>query len=215
MIAPRANRHHDRVLRVVGVVLIVLAVGACSSAAKRRWLEALFDEPPSKRAAQAEEERVRPAVSPRETRQQAAERRRKALRPFPEQGSAHGPYAANLCQACHRGRGDGSAPTDSLGLSLARLRYPKTELCTSCHLLRELRDVAAEPAARLHGPVAAGRCTACHGAHASKERFLLLKAPGALCIQCHGASRGEDHPEVSPDECLDCHSPHVVGDFGS
>jgi len=203
-------RRTEAVLHVAGLALLVIAVGSCSSAAKRRWLEALFDAPPSTReGTTAEEQRSQAVARPKA----AAPARPSRRRLFPEKGSIHGPYAADLCQACHLGRGEDTSSRP--GLSLARLRAPTTELCTGCHRLRDLRDVATDPRARLHGPVAAGRCTACHAAHAARERRLLLRPPGALCLQCHGAARGEDHPEAEPAECLDCHDPHLVGGFGS
>ncbi|RMF77003.1 MAG: hypothetical protein D6738_00205 [Acidobacteria bacterium] len=211
MIAPRAGSAVRPVARALAIAGLALAVAGCTGTARRRLVEALFDEPPSKRPPETARPASQPPAAPAATREASA---RPMQRLFPAEGSTHGPYAASRCDACHLTRGQDEA-RGALGLSLARLRLPKTELCLNCHVLRELRDVAAEPGGRLHGPVAAGRCTACHGAHAARERFLLLRPRKDLCTSCHGASRGPDHPEVAPDECLDCHAPHVVGDFGS
>jgi predicted CXXCH cytochrome family protein len=85
--------------------------------------------------------------------------------------------------------------------------------CTTCH--------AEVTSARvMHGPVAAGQCSACHVVDASRgPRRIALKGGGsnrdttALCVSCHDdiANRLKQphrHAPVASGACTTCHDPH-------
>lgn len=65
----------------------------------------------------------------------------------------------------------------------------------------------------LHGPVAAGFCSACHEfSDPAAHRFELKRQGAALCSFCHvGKSNLKGmvvHPPVVDGKCTDCHNPH-------
>ncbi|MDQ7005849.1 MAG: cytochrome c3 family protein [Acidobacteriota bacterium] len=185
----------------MALLLTVCLLGAaCSREGRVKLLEALFDDPPSRRAARQEEARKEETAAPRPAVPKPASRRRPVW-----EGSTHGPYAARLCQQCHAGQGENPAP----GAGAARLRLSRRELCLRCHgeslgLLNPL------PAGRRpHGPVAAGECMACHLPHRSRQPMLLRGEVVGLCTTCHRpAYLGERHPPVADAACVTCHDPH-------
>lgn len=65
----------------------------------------------------------------------------------------------------------------------------------------------------LHGPVAAGFCSACHEyTEPAIHQFQLKRQGAALCSFCHvGKSNLKGmvvHPPVADEQCTDCHNPH-------
>jgi predicted CXXCH cytochrome family protein len=104
----------------------------------------------------------------------------------------HGPYAAKLCEACHRsGGGD--------------LIMPVEELCINCHGL-DLRKK------NVHGPVATGSCRICHDPHGTGKAYLLISEPTDFCFYCHDrkeVSSHEAHKAAAGISCTDCHNPHA------
>jgi predicted CXXCH cytochrome family protein len=86
------------------------------------------------------------------------------------------------------------------------LRVAKRRLCWECHD----RDDFFE--STVHGPVAAGECTACHSPHRTPRPNLLRHPPKALCGQCHDRStfaRLEEHQAEAGQDCVGCHNPHT------
>lgn len=201
---PRGRTGRRAAVRLLSCLLLVpLVAGAagCSAASRQKVLEALFDDPPSKRRAR-EEERARANPAPPQTSRKA----RRVPRPV-WRGSQHGPVAARLCQACHVAA-TGANPAQ--GAEAARLRRPVEKLCVSCHERRTLRaGLTWGDDVRWHGPVAAGLCTACHLPHRSREVKLLRAAPETICLGCHGESHLTGPPVPEGAGCLDCHDPHA------
>jgi predicted CXXCH cytochrome family protein len=107
--------------------------------------------------------------------------------------SQHGPYAARLCEGCHQ-RGSN------------RLVRPAEDLCTYCH------DITIDRK-RLHGPLASGGCTVCHDPHGSRNRYLLVSAPGDFCFYCHQRKEvfGREAHQDRETECTACHDAHGSG----
>lgn len=107
----------------------------------------------------------------------------------------HGPYGAKLCTACHD-----SASSNSFIV-------PRDQLCAHCHELKLDKKY-------LHGPVGTGKCVACHDPHSSQYRYLLVAAPGAICLRCHEAQAVAENPihEGVGDTCLECHEAHQSDD---
>jgi predicted CXXCH cytochrome family protein len=109
--------------------------------------------------------------------------------------------ATESCDTCHQAV---AAPHPQPGAKTFALTQAPAELCANCH------DAFAFP--RLHGPVGAGDCLACHTPHASDADALLRQAGDELCFGCHGDVRQElTRPHVhaaAADGCTSCHSPH-------
>jgi len=104
---------------------------------------------------------------------------------------SHGPYAAKLCEACHRG--------DDNSLLL-----PVEDLCLNCHVLNIKKK-------HIHGPVASGGCRACHHPHGSGKPFLLSSEPTTFCLTCHAraaVANQEVHRSAQGTQCTECHDPH-------
>lgn len=80
-------------------------------------------------------------------------------------------------------------------------------MCAECH------SETLEGIAFVHGPAAAGQCTACHAPHVSAEPRLLRSKDPALCLDCHSdiadrlSESKHKHPPVEA-SCLSCHKPH-------
>ncbi|MDP1648132.1 MAG: cytochrome c3 family protein [Rubrivivax sp.] len=135
----------------------------------------------------------------------------------------HGPYAANLCFACHQVSGSGGfrgfgkqdeakGAIAQAGQVSGKLLAPMGELCSGCHTSQ---SPAKAQAAGLwvHGPVSTGYCVLCHAPHAAPEPFLLQKASDALCAECHTpaqlVSRAAHEGRT---DCVSCHSAHMGKD---
>lgn len=91
-----------------------------------------------------------------------------------------------------------------------RLSQPMPELCASCH--GEVSDWQGH--ASTHVPVAEGRCTDCHNAHASRHPGLLAREGARLCLSCHTDTRdilaaGGVHQAIGDEGCEGCHDPHA------
>ncbi len=97
--------------------------------------------------------------------------------------------ASQLCFDCH------DKPTEA---THAAVRQGKCFVCHDPHsgegpLLRQAKlscvrchsPESLVPRKVRHAPVTEGRCTSCHFGHKSKEKALLVEAPGALCLKCH------------------------------
>lgn len=68
----------------------------------------------------------------------------------------------------------------------------------------------------VHGPVAAGECTVCHGKsekhkdNPKKNKFEAIADIAAKCYSCHEKFKVKKvmHDPVTNGECISCHSPH-------
>lgn len=97
--------------------------------------------------------------------------------------------------------------------------FASTEtFCVECH-----KDVTPQFVAELgkvsvpHQPVAEGKCSGCHAAHATPFANLLLEDPPKLCFLCH-QELGDQvtdaeylHGPVEDGDCSACHQPHGSG----
>ncbi|MEW6117898.1 MAG: cytochrome c3 family protein [Nitrospirota bacterium] len=106
--------------------------------------------------------------------------------------TAHGPYAARFCDACHL-RGSN------------KLLMPVEELCLNCHTLSTAKK-------KLHGPLAAGSCNVCHDPHGSSYRYLLVSDSKTFCYHCHNQSDVMRRPvhQGTDLECTMCHDAHAA-----
>ena len=105
----------------------------------------------------------------------------------------HPLYRQKLCEKCH--------DVDH-GYCLVQ-RQP--ELCYNCHKRFDSIYV------KIHGPVSAGFCTACHVAHKSEHKALLIMPIRQICQHCHqpgDVAKNEAHEKISTVECLQCHNAH-------
>ncbi len=153
----------------------LLAAAGCSAESRYRTLTLFFDGVPDP-AKQAAETGKRGVVS--------ADAARGPVR-------NHGPYAARMCDACHRADGVG-------------LRMPVEDLCLNCHVLNTNKK-------HVHGPVASGGCRACHDPHGSGKPFLLAADPTTFCFTCHDRKEIESrdvHQAAAGTQCTECHNPH-------
>lgn len=103
---------------------------------------------------------------------------------------SHGPYAARLCDSCHR-------PGTN------KLLLPIEVLCQNCH------DLAIS-GRKVHGPISSGGCRVCHDPHGSGYPKLLVSDSRGFCLYCHEQAyvlAREVHREVS-EECTVCHDAH-------
>lgn len=107
--------------------------------------------------------------------------------------SIHPAYKKKSCVECHNA--DYSH----------RLSQKQPDLCYRCH--KKFQDSYNF----LHGPVAAGLCTACHSPHRSKNEKLLKMPMRQSCQYCHhpgDINKNRAHEKTSHISCLECHHPH-------
>ena len=105
----------------------------------------------------------------------------------------HKGYKKNECDCCH--------DVDHA----YRLIERQPKLCYRCH------TDFKEEYKYLHGPVAAGYCTACHHPHQSSHENILIVEIEKLCIHCHetgDVSRNPSHKDMGKVNCISCHSSH-------
>ena len=107
------------------------------------------------------------------------------------QYSQHGPYAARMCEGCHKRQSN-------------ELLLAKEDLCFNCHDLSINKRI-------VHGPVASGSCVVCHDPHGSGNKYLLVAKSQQFCLHCH---RKEDilktdaHQDMDAG-CTTCHNAHA------
>jgi predicted CXXCH cytochrome family protein len=154
--------------------VVLLAFSGCSPETRYETLNFFFDGVPV----------------PGELKTGAKDRRRREPSDVPI-FRKHGPYAAKMCEACHRqGGGD--------------LIMPVEELCLNCHDL----DLQKR---KIHGPVAAGGCRVCHHPHGSGKAFMLVSEPADFCFFCHDKAEvlsRDTHKAAAGMTCTECHDPH-------
>ncbi|MEW6501127.1 MAG: cytochrome c3 family protein, partial [Thermodesulfobacteriota bacterium] len=106
-----------------------------------------------------------------------------------------------LCLKCHQ--------TDGQKAKAAHHGQEVRSGCLGCHNPHstEKRGLVK---ATFHQPVAAGKCTACHGTQ--PDGRLAKVADAALCVKCHkqdAALAGKIHRPVGEGKCLECHAVHA------
>jgi predicted CXXCH cytochrome family protein len=207
---PRPLHRRSWTAWILAVVALTVAAG-CSESTRYRILSTFFDGVPSPetRRQWARADSIRRVERRRWKIEQAMEFR-------------HGPFAANECGACHATGGTRSFRTSLQGESPslagaggtggARLILPAERLCTYCHTEKSVEALSKEYR-YLHGPTAAGECSACHHPHHARYTFNLRRDPkGPLCTECHGEEeRGFAHRsglDTSGAGCTACHDPH-------
>jgi len=166
-------------LSLIPAMMALLVVAGCSPETRYRTLSFFFDGVP------------KPEGQPAE-----APARRRSAAPPPEAAGrqhfrAHGPYAAQLCEACHYPGG-------------GKLILPVEELCLYCHDLNIRKK-------HIHGPVASGGCRVCHDPHGSGKPFLLVADSTTFCFTCHDEAEvgtREVHTSAKGMQCTECHDPH-------
>jgi predicted CXXCH cytochrome family protein len=118
-------------------------------------------------------------------------------------------------EVCHQ-------PTEKNLHQFSPLPSNLSDTCFQCHDAGKFNGKTA------HGPVAEGKCTACHNPHSSENPRLLAKTGAELCFSCHStqlkdpqgrtlpATRRlfEDkesvhHPPFGEGDCVACHLPHA------
>ncbi len=124
------------------------------------------------------------------------------------------PYKKN-CEDCHKSNGQEHPVEGVIGFVLTK-KMP--DLCYTCH-----EDVIQEKV--LHQPATDGDCLACHDAHQSNHKKLLLSDEKTLCLKCHDKAikygdikiinikallkEGNYVHGAIDSGCAVCHSPHT------
>lgn len=105
----------------------------------------------------------------------------------------HKVYRKDSCNYCHDLKNS------------YRLNTRQPDLCYACH------KNYTHQYTYIHGPVAAGLCTACHHPHKSSYPALLKHPDREHCQYCHApgdVARNSAHEKISQILCMDCHDPH-------
>ncbi len=169
------------------VVMLFLIMG-CSPKTRYQVLSFFFDGVPN-----PEQKAATAQKTTADTLQSKQNRRLSLRRPQEPQQFFHPPFADRDCGACHD-MGGGN-----------RLNAPVPDLCFECH------DDFRQELEVLHGPVAAGACTACHHPHVSKNEKLLARAGQELCLYCHDirdVRKNDAHEDLGTTLCTECHDAH-------
>lgn len=181
-------------MRVSGIILLTImftciAFTACNTEKHYRTLSIFFDGVPEPRAEIPN--RADSVQTDRATGFNESVNFDDSIKP--DTASVHPVYRPNQCDRCH---------DVTHGY---RLNQRQPALCYKCH------DDFKNQFKKLHGPVAAGFCTACHLPHQSNYRPLLKKSPRENCRYCHQAGdvgKNSAHADNSDIECRECHNPH-------
>jgi predicted CXXCH cytochrome family protein len=158
-------------------IAAMAAISGCTPETRYKTLSFFFDGVPLPEGSAAETGR--------------GEKEKNRNDPGAPQFRKHGPYAAKMCEACHR-KGGGE------------LILPVEKLCQNCHALNLQKR-------KVHGPVASGGCRICHHPHGSGKAFLLVSEPSEFCFYCHDkteVSSRDTHKAAGDMSCTDCHNPH-------
>ena len=98
----------------------------------------------------------------------------------------HSPVDDGDCGGCHAVHGSQAAKI---------LIKPAPGLCLECHD-NPSNDENDQEWGSPHRPVASGTCSACHSAHSSAEKGLILAPFNEICYKCHDA---HSHPlQIKP-----------------
>lgn len=103
-----------------------------------------------------------------------------------------------LCPSCHINNNSNHPDPEKINFSLKLT-------CLECHEKIIDHD-------RLHSPVAAGDCTACHLAHGLQSNNYLHEQNEIICYSCHADLRKEGenilHGNSTELDCKQCHLVH-------
>lgn len=185
---------------------------SCNGTSRQKVLRFLFDEPPVDR-------------SPDTTAQVTKAKKIEGPPPPVPVYVLHPPYAEKECGSCHALRSSKTFREAALATSLdegkarhrSRLITDKEELCYECHDDKSPESLS-QGGAYVHGPTAAGECTACHDPHKSRFPSLLRKGDpvAELCFTCHDqedVKAVDVHEDVIAEGlCTECHDPHASGE---
>ena len=167
---------------IIGVIFLETLLFACSGNVQHQTLAVLFDGVPQPADSVTKPGTGAPAV--KDTT---------ATVTIGRSASMHPDYRRKSCEKCH-------------DIAQAnRLVQKQPELCYQCHKRFDSKYV------KVHGPVAAGFCTACHVVHKSEHKALLIMPVRQVCQHCHetgDVAKNEAHDKISTVECLDCHDAH-------
>jgi predicted CXXCH cytochrome family protein len=108
--------------------------------------------------------------------------------------NVHTPYERRQCDKCHNNAAGSS-----------RLTQSQTGICYACHQDYQVNNKY------MHGPVAAGYCSACHAPHESVNEKLLKNTGQAMCLICHTddqVNKNKAHATIGTTDCTKCHNPH-------
>ncbi len=113
-------------------------------------------------------------------------------------GSAHETNEVS-CTSCHTLHEEKDTVLDKL---------VQGEVCTSCHVEREMDEHK-----RSSHPVGEGQlaCSSCHNPHGSLTEDMLKQVTvNETCTDCHTEKRGPFLTEHAPvvESCINCHNPH-------
>jgi predicted CXXCH cytochrome family protein len=171
------------------VFILALIVTACSPKMGNGTLKFFFDGVPEK---PKQDSLVTTAVS-----DTANKTTRVAVPSGNTETYYHAPYKDGACTKCH----DSEAP--------GKTTFSQGEFCYNCHTdFQKKYEV-------VHGPVAAGFCTACHAPHLSNNKKLLLNKGQAICVNCHTLkqiTKYGSHEDIGNASCTECHNPHGGSD---
>ncbi len=178
------------------VVVFLLLSAACNTQKHYQTLSVIFDgvpppESPQREKTQKETENGKEKLKLFDNENGTTGNvKRKALnRPL----SSHPDFQKKRCGKCHSMQ------------HANRIKQRQPELCYQCHKPYETRYL------KLHGPVAAGFCNACHTAHQSSHASLLKMPVREVCLHCHDSgdvNKNKAHRSNSERSCMECHNAH-------
>jgi predicted CXXCH cytochrome family protein len=118
----------------------------------------------------------------------------------------HPPFAEKECDSCH----ENTAKDSKIKLAAESVN----ELCLTCHDDKAMDDSKKEKIK--HEAIESDGCTACHSAHASSQKYLLLGHTSRVCLSCHDDREEERqkyafiHQVIDIIGCEACHDPHCI-----
>ncbi|MBN1348243.1 hypothetical protein JXJ21_02440 [candidate division KSB1 bacterium] len=167
------------------VIIVFFLLSACNREALKIFFDGV-DQPVEKPSLNAQES-ANPSIE-----DQKALRTKDSTQVTSYQ-SIHPDYQLRNCNKCH-----------DISKSNALIEQ-QSELCYHCHERYQDRYPI------LHGPVAAGFCTACHAPHQSQFKSLLKFPIREICQHCHvpgDVSKNKAHEKISNTSCMECHDSH-------
>jgi predicted CXXCH cytochrome family protein len=174
---------------IIGVIFLETLLFACSGNVQHQTLAVFFDgvpQPAGDDITQADSV-TNPEIGAPTVKDTTA------IVTIGRSASIHSDYLQKSCEKCH----------DIAHANRLVQRQP--ELCYQCHKRFDSKYV------KVHGPVAAGFCTACHVAHKSEYKALLIMPVRQVCQHCHepgDVEKNQAHDKISKVECLECHDAH-------
>jgi len=171
----------------ITIVIITLAVIACSPTKRYEVLNFVFDGVPDPNLADS--------IARQDSLRLLADNTQDdiAFNLPVSKTVMHPPYKERQCDICHKEN------------SFGELNQSPPDLCYNCH------ESFSSQYQFVHGPVEAGFCTACHSPHNSKNEKLLTRTGQEICLKCHNKEdvlKNEVHEGIEETYCTECHNPH-------